>query len=69
LQKLFDKNAVVAKKTCYMEQLIYYEHFRKLLGKPGDVFNDKSKGKQCPYCQSYVKTKIAFCKVCGAYPI
>ena len=51
------------------EQLIYYEHFRRLLGKPGDVFNDKSKGKQCPYCQSYVKTKIAFCKVCGAYPI
>jgi len=51
------------------EQLIYYEHFRRLLGKPGDVFNDKFKGKQCPYCQSYVKTKIAFCKVCGAYPI
>ena len=51
------------------EQLTYYEHFRKILGKPSDVFNDKSKGKQCPYCKSYVKTKIAFCKVCGAYPI
>jgi asparagine synthase (glutamine-hydrolysing) len=51
------------------EQLLYYEHFRRILGKPSDVFNDKSKGKQCPYCKSYVKTKIAFCKVCGAYPI
>jgi asparagine synthase (glutamine-hydrolysing) len=51
------------------EQLIYYEHFRRIHGKPSDVFNDKSKGKQCPYCKSYVKTKIAFCKVCGAYPI
>ncbi len=51
------------------EQLIYYEHFRRIHGKPSDVFNDKSKGKQCPYCKSFVKTKIAFCKVCGAYPI
>ncbi len=51
------------------EQLLYYEHFRKAFGKPSDVFNDKSTGKQCPYCKSYVKTKIAFCKVCGAYPI
>ena len=51
------------------EQLIYYEHFRRILGKPSEVFNDKSKGKQCPYCKSYIKTKIAFCKVCGAYPI
>jgi asparagine synthase (glutamine-hydrolysing) len=51
------------------EQLLYYEHFRRIFGKPGDVFNDKSKGKQCPYCKSWVKTKIAFCKVCGAYPI
>jgi asparagine synthase (glutamine-hydrolysing) len=51
------------------EQLIYYEHFRRILGKPSEVFNDESKGKQCPYCKSYVKTKIAFCKICGAYPI
>lgn len=51
------------------EQLIYYEHFRRILGKPLEVFNDKSKGKQCPYCKSFVKTRIAFCKVCGAYPI
>jgi asparagine synthase (glutamine-hydrolysing) len=51
------------------EQLLYYEHFRRIFGKPGDMFNDKSKGKQCPYCKSWVKTKIAFCKVCGAYPI
>ena len=50
------------------EQLLYYEHFRKLFGKPSAVFPD-SGGIQCPYCKSYVKTKIQFCKVCGAYPI
>lgn len=50
------------------EQLLYYEHFRKLFGKPSDVYPDNG-GIQCPMCKSYVKTKIQFCKVCGAYPI
>ncbi len=50
------------------EQLLYYEHFRKKFGKPKDVFPDNG-GIQCPKCKSYVKTKIQFCKVCGAYPI
>jgi asparagine synthase (glutamine-hydrolysing) len=50
------------------EQLLYYEHFRKKFGKPKDVFPDNG-GIQCPKCKSYIKTKIQFCKVCGAYPI
>ena len=50
------------------EQLLYYEHFRKRFGKPSDVYPDNG-GTQCPMCKSYVKTKIQFCKVCGAYPI
>ena len=50
------------------EQLLYYEHFRRLFGKPSDVYPDNG-GIQCPMCRSYVKTKIQFCKVCGAYPI
>jgi asparagine synthase (glutamine-hydrolysing) len=51
------------------EQLLYYEHFRKLFGKPSDVYPKLSDAIQCPSCKSYVKTKIQFCKVCGAYPI
>jgi len=51
------------------EQLLYYEHFRKLFGKPSDIFPKTSNAIQCPNCKSYVKTKIQFCKVCGAYPI
>jgi asparagine synthase (glutamine-hydrolysing) len=50
------------------EQLLYYEHFRKIFGKPSEVYPDNG-GKQCPYCKSYIKTKIQFCKICGAYPI
>ena len=51
------------------EQLFYYEFFRKRFGKPSEVYADKT-GKQCPYCKGYVKTvRIAFCKICGAYPI
>ena len=50
------------------EQLLYYEHFRKLFGKPSEVYPNNG-GIQCPMCKSYVKTKIQFCKVCGAYPI
>jgi asparagine synthase (glutamine-hydrolysing) len=50
------------------EQLLYYEFFRKRFGKPSEVYPDDG-GVQCPYCKSYVKTKIQFCKVCGAYPI
>jgi asparagine synthase (glutamine-hydrolysing) len=51
------------------EHLFYYEFFRKRFGKPSEAYADKS-GKQCPYCKGYVKTvRLAFCKVCGAYPI
>jgi asparagine synthase (glutamine-hydrolysing) len=50
------------------EQLLYYEHFRKFFVKPMDAFPNNG-GIQCPYCKSYIKTKIQFCKVCGAYPI
>ena len=50
------------------EQLLYYGHFRDLFGKPSEVYPDNG-GIQCPYCKSYVKTRIQFCKVCGAYPI
>jgi asparagine synthase (glutamine-hydrolysing) len=50
------------------EQLLYYEHFRKVFGKPKDVYPNNG-GIQCPQCKSYVKTKIQFCKICGAYPI
>jgi len=50
------------------EQLLYYEFFRKRFGKPSEVYADKTE-TQCPNCRSYIKTKIAFCKVCGAYPI
>jgi asparagine synthase (glutamine-hydrolysing) len=50
------------------EQLVYYELFRERFGKPSDVYSDNG-GIQCPYCKSYVKTRIQFCNVCGAYPI
>ena len=36
--------------------------------KPSEVYPDNG-GIQCPYCKSYIKTKIQFCKICGAYPI
>jgi asparagine synthase (glutamine-hydrolysing) len=50
------------------EHLVYYEHFRKRFGKPAAVYPNNG-GRQCPYCRSYVKTRIQFCNVCGAYPI
>ncbi len=65
------KKAILAKDDVIIqdkEQLIYYEHFRKKFGKPKDVYPNNG-GIQCPKCKSYVKTKIQFCKVCGAYPI
>jgi len=51
------------------EQLLYYETFRKKFGKPKDVFPKIEGGIECPKCHSHIKTKIQFCKVCGAYPI
>jgi asparagine synthase (glutamine-hydrolysing) len=51
------------------EQLLYYEHFRKKFGKPKDLFPKVEGAVQCPKCKSYIKTKIQFCKTCGAYPI
>jgi len=65
------KKAILAEddvKIQDKEQLLYYEHFKKVFGKPKDVFPDNG-GIQCPMCKSYVKTKIQFCKICGAYPI
>ena len=66
------KKAILEKddvKIMDKEQLLYYEHFRKLFGKPSDAYPKTSNAIQCPNCKSYVKTKIQFCKVCGAYPI
>jgi hypothetical protein len=51
------------------EQLLYYETFRKKFGKPKDVFPKVAGAIECPKCHSYIKTKIQFCKTCGAYPI
>jgi asparagine synthase (glutamine-hydrolysing) len=51
------------------EQLLYYAVFRKKFGKPKDVFPKVAGGVECPKCHSYIKTKIQFCKTCGAYPI
>jgi asparagine synthase (glutamine-hydrolysing) len=72
-QEFEEKKKLILKKDDVKisdkEQLFYYEFFRKQFGKPSDVYADKS-GKQCPYCKSYVKTvRLAFCKICGAYPI
>lgn len=65
-KKLYlDKDDVILTSK---EQLVYYETFRKLFGKPSDVYADVS-GKQCPNCKGYVKTKIGFCRICGTYPI
>src|SRR4030066_1288531 len=50
------------------EQLLYYEVFRKKFGKPKDVFPKIEDAVQCPKCHSHIKTKIQFCKTCGAYP-
>lgn len=63
--KILEEDAV---KIQDKEQLLYYEHFRKLFGKPKEIYPDNG-GIQCPYCKSYIKTKIQFCKICGAYPI
>ncbi len=51
------------------EQLLYYEHFRKKFGKPRDLFPKVEGAVKCPKCKSHIKTKIQFCKICGAYPI
>ncbi len=51
------------------EQFLYYKEFRKKFGKPKDVFPKTAGAIQCPKCHSYIKTKIQFCKTCGAYPI
>jgi asparagine synthase (glutamine-hydrolysing) len=52
------------------EQLLYYEAFRKIFDKPSKVFPDlHDDAKLCPQCSGYVKTKIQFCRICGAYPI
>lgn len=60
-----DKDDVVLTSK---EQLVYYEIFRELYGKPSSVYTDHN-GKQCPKCKATTITKIGFCRVCGNYPI
>ncbi|MDW8024035.1 MAG: asparagine synthase-related protein [Nitrososphaerota archaeon] len=50
------------------EQLFYYETFRKLHGKPSEVYGFIH-GKQCPNCKAFLGKETNFCRVCGAYPI
>ena len=50
------------------EQMLYYQFFREKFEKPSEEFPDNG-GIRCPQCKSYIKTKIQFCKICGAYPI
>ena len=65
-KKILDADNVIIRDK---EQLLYYEAFHKIFGKPSEVFPKVAGAKLCPECKSYVKTKIQFCKVCGAYPI
>ena len=65
-KKILDADNVIIRDK---EQLLYYEAFRKIFDKPSEVFPKVAGAKLCPECKSYVKTKIQFCKVCGAYPI
>jgi len=52
------------------EQMLYYETFRKIFGKPSEVFPDPNNNtKTCPQCKGHIKTRIQFCRICGAYPI
>jgi len=51
------------------EQLLYYQTFRKIYGRPKEVFHQIPGAIQCPKCKSWQVTKIQFCKKCGAYPI
>jgi len=50
------------------EQLFYYELFRRLHGKPSEVYSEKV-GKQCPNCKAFLGRDTTFCRICGAYPI
>ncbi len=55
-------------KLSTKEQLFYYEIFRKLHGKPSEVYGS-GVGKQCPNCKAFIERETSFCRVCGAYPI
>lgn len=55
-------------KLSTKEQLFYYETFRRLHGKPSEVYSVK-KGKQCPNCKAFLGRETTFCRICGAYPI
>lgn len=82
LPKFFDKQVedeyFDEKKRLYMEkdgvrlstkeQLFYYEIFRKLHGKPSEVYGSGI-GKQCPNCKAFLGRETSFCRICGAYPI
>lgn len=55
-------------KILSKEQLFYYEIFRKLYGKPSEVYS-AGDGKVCPNCKASLRKDTTFCRVCGAYPI
>ena len=65
-KKILDADNVIIRDK---EQLLYYEAFRKIFGKPSEVFPKVASTKLYKKYKSYIKTKIQFCKVCGAYPI
>lgn len=77
-EKRIEDSYFEAKRRIYMEedavklstkeQLFYYEIFRKLHGRPCEVYHVKA-GKQCPNCKAFLGIETTFCRVCGAYPI
>lgn len=48
------------------EQLFYYEIYKSIFGAPHPIYPE---GKLCPYCNSNVDERSAYCRTCGAYPI
>ncbi|MCL2134055.1 MAG: asparagine synthase C-terminal domain-containing protein [Candidatus Bathyarchaeota archaeon] len=64
---IFEKDNVQIRDK---EHLIYYETFRKIFGKPSEIFpKTNNDTKTCPQCKGHIKIKTQFCKICGSYPI
>lgn len=51
------------------EQLFYYKYYRKIYGKPSEIPIAIDGARRCPECKGYIKTRVQFCRICGAYPI